>query len=77
MRQIQKRLQKLGESIRPDDNSFTFEELCRSLWRKNKKAFKKLVDQDCMFGIYVAQFELEDADALRAAKTARSRGCLW
>jgi hypothetical protein len=77
MRQIEKRLQKLNESIRPDDNMFTFEELCRSIWRQNKKAFRKFVDQDCRFGIYVAQFELEDADALQAAKAARSRERRW
>jgi hypothetical protein len=44
MRQIQKRLQKLKESIRPNDNSFTFEELCRSMWQLDKKGYLKLAN---------------------------------
>jgi len=77
MRQIHKRLQKLRETVGPDDNLFTFEELCRSMWRKNKKEFKKLVHVDPNFAIYVGQFELEDADALQAAKAASSGGLRW
>ena len=69
MRQIQRRLEALEEVIAPeDDNSFTFEELCRAIWQRDKRSFRRMVERDCRFGIYVTQFELEDADALRAAK---------
>ena len=71
MRQIQKRIQKLQAAIRPDDDTFTFEELCRSYWQGDRKAFQELVKQDPLFGIYVTQFELEEADALRAANWAK------
>ena len=73
MRHIQTRLRKLNEAIRPDDDMFTFEELCRSYWQGDRKAFKKLVNQQPLLSIFVAQFELEEADALRAANAARSR----
>ena len=73
MRHIHNRLRKLKEAIRPDNDMFTFEELCRSLWQGDRKAFKNLVNQQPLLSIFVAQFELEEADALRAAKAARSR----
>ena len=41
MRQIEKRLRKLKKAIRPDDDIFTFEELCRSMWRTDKEAFRR------------------------------------
>jgi hypothetical protein len=74
VKHIRKRLQKLNERIRPDDDGFTFGELCRAIWRKDKKSFRRLVAQDSRFAIYLAEFELEDANALRAAKAARSGG---
>jgi hypothetical protein len=66
MRQIQKRLQKLKEAIRPDDNSFTFMELCRSMWQKDKKRFQKMATNEFpMLRLAVAQFEAEDLEAQR------------
>jgi hypothetical protein len=72
MRQIEKRLQKLKEAIRPDDNMFTFVELCRSMWQQDKKRYLEMAN-----GKYhilrrgIAQFELEDLEAQRARDRSR------
>jgi hypothetical protein len=72
MRQIEKRLQKLKEAIRPNDNSFTFEELCRSIWREDKKRYLEMANNEyplLMGGI--VQFEAEDQEAARTRDRSR------
>ena len=67
MRQIQKRLQKLKEAIRPDDNMFTFVELCRSMWRQDKKRYLKMANSEFpLLRGGIVQFELEDLEAEKA-----------
>ena len=38
---------------------FTFEELCRDIWRSNKKAFRKMA-AGTMLNYFIPQFERED-----------------
>jgi hypothetical protein len=72
MRQIQKRLQKLTEAIRPDDDSFTFMELYRSMWDSDKKSFLKLANNEFpMLSLAVAQFEADDLEAERTRDRSR------
>ena len=72
MRHIQKRLQKLKEAIRPDDNSFTFMELCRSMWQKDKDRFREFVISECPgYRIAIGFLEAEDRFAGRAQKRRR------
>jgi len=73
MRQIQKRLQKLKEAIRPDDNMFTFEELCRSMWRQNKKGYLELANspRNLHLRARIPEFEREDLEAQRARDRSR------
>ena len=76
MRQIQKRLQKLKEAIRPDDNSFTLMELCRSMWQQNKDSFREMVNTKCPeFRIAIGYLEAEDRleAADREAERAQER----
>jgi hypothetical protein len=66
MRQIQKRLQKLKEAIRPDDNSFTFMELYRWLWVQDKRHFQEMADGEFpMLRLAIAQFEADELEAER------------
>jgi len=59
---IKKRLQKLEQKLCPTDNGmFTLEELCRFMWRQDKKAFLKIAkDLNCSF--FIKQFEREEAE---------------
>ena len=72
MREIQKRLQKLKAAIRPEDNSFTFMELCRSMWQLDKKRFLKMANNEYpMLMLAVAQFEADDLEARRIRRRSR------
>ena len=65
-RQIIKRVAKL-ENLRrrPVDGiiPMTLEELCRSMWRSNKKGFVELAKNNS-YQLFVYQFEQEDASGL-------------
>ena len=64
-RQILKRVSKLENLICPrsDGNtSITLEELCRSMWRSDKKHFIELAKNNS-YQLFVYQFEQEDASA--------------
>jgi hypothetical protein len=73
MRQIEKRLQKLKEAIRPDDNMFTFEELYRSMWLTNKKDYLKLASRPeyLYLKARIPEFEWEDEKARKARRSGR------
>ena len=71
MRHIQKRLQKLREAIRPDDNTFTFMELCRSMWQQDKDGFRKEAKRCPDYRIAMGFLEAEDQEAERAKKRSR------
>ena len=62
-RQMWKRLAKVEELMCPkhDDGTFTLEELCRALWRQNKKRYRKMTSRkDCRLRYFIPQFERED-----------------
>jgi hypothetical protein len=64
-RQILKRVAKLEDLICPrsDGNtSITLEELCRSMWRSDKKHFIEIAKNNS-YQLFVYQFEQEDANA--------------
>ena len=71
------RVSKLEGSASPQsDGSCTLEELCRSIWRKDKKRFIE-ISQDSSCRLFVTQFEREDAEALlerRRLAKARASG---
>lgn len=59
-RTIKTRLLRLEATLRPDgDGTFTLEELCRAMWRQDKKHFLKIAGENRL-GLLVAQFERED-----------------
>jgi hypothetical protein len=67
-RQMRKRLAKVQEKVSPDhDGLYTWEELCRLVWRSNKQRFIELANKPgSMSAGFVEQFEREDAE--RAAR---------
>jgi hypothetical protein len=80
-RQSLKRVANLEERMCPQsDGMWTLEELCRSLWRKNKKRFMEIA-KNTSYQLFVYQFQREDADALlnhrrsgRSPTSSRSKG---
>ena len=74
-RQSLKRVAKLESLMRPQSHkSFTLEELCRSLWRDNKKRFIEIAEStNYCYSLFVYQFQQEDADAAAAARLPASR----
>ena len=64
-RQHLTRVAKLENLICPQSDgntSTTLEELCRSMWRSNKKGFIELAKNNS-YQLFVYQFEQEDASA--------------
>ena len=58
-----KRVAKLEDVMHPQsDGMWTLEELCRSMWREDKKKFKEMA-QNSNYQLFVYQFEREDAEA--------------
>ena len=75
LRQIEKRLQKLKEAIRPDDNSFTLMELCRSMWQQDKDSFREMVNSKYPeFRIAIGYLEAEDRLEAADREAERTRG---
>ena len=59
---LTRRLKRLEKRLRPSAAStFTLEELCRSIWRDDQRAFRKLAGE-CNLGLLVRRFESEDAE---------------
>jgi len=72
--QIGKRVARVEQILctRHDENMFTLEELCRSMWQRDKAAFLALAD---IFPVelFSRNFEHEDALAAEAERRNRSR----
>lgn len=65
---VNKRLQKLEDKLHPShDGTFTLEELCRSMWRQDKNGFRKFAEKE-REGLFLRQFEFEDAERESAAR---------
>ena len=62
-----KRVAKLQNVLRQQsDGSSTLEELCRSMWRSNKKYFIEMAKNNS-YQLFVYQFEQEDPNAASMA----------
>jgi hypothetical protein len=61
--QIRKRVEKLAARIcLSGSRPHTFEDLCRLMWRHDKRGFLALANGDCPYlRIFVTSLELEDA----------------
>jgi hypothetical protein len=66
-----KRLQNLEQTLCPRyTGCFTVEELCRSLWRRDRAAFvSTAADLNCRY--LISQFELEESGPQRPARQRR------
>jgi hypothetical protein len=65
MNKFNHRLKKLEQRLSPpDDGTFTLEELCRAMWRSDKKRFLELARQPPL-SLFATQFELDDAERRR------------
>ena len=60
-RQMLRRLAKVEHRVCPkrEDGGFTLEELCRAVWRRDEKGFRKMAGEYGSFRYFVRQFELE------------------
>jgi hypothetical protein len=64
------RLARLEQTLcPPNDGTFTLEELCRALWRREKQNFLKIA-RELHLGLLVTQFEREDSDRNHDRKDA-------
>ena len=59
---IRSRLLKLEQRILPaDDGSCTIEQVCRELWRRDKRNFLEIA-KDTLYSRFARQFEFEDLE---------------
>jgi hypothetical protein len=75
--QIRKRVEKLAARISlSGSRQHTFEDLCRLMWRQDKRGFLALANGDCPFlRVFVASFERDDAErGTRGQRAIRVRG---
>ncbi len=71
-RQLLNRIVKLERlASQEKEGHYTLEEICRSLWRKNKKLFMETAKNNS-YQLFVYQFEREDAEA---AASRKGRSC--
>jgi hypothetical protein len=76
---IRRRVEKLAAKLSPTSaRSFTLEELCRLLWRRDKARFLAMMAGDCRpLRTFVPSFERDDAEHAmrgRAPRVAQSYG---
>jgi hypothetical protein len=72
-RSIRNRLLRVERKIRPtDDGGFTLEQLCRCMWRKDKRKFLEIAN-DTALGFFVRQFESEEVERRAACRQIRRR----
>jgi len=72
-RSIRNRLLRLAQNIRPQgDESFTLEELCRSMWREDKRKFLQIA-KGTSLSLFVRQFELDDVERGERGRQMRRR----
>jgi hypothetical protein len=72
---IRKRVEKLAARIFPSGSrQHTFEELCRLMWRQDKRGFLALANGDCPLRVFVTSFDRDDAErATRGPAPIRAR----
>lgn len=70
-RSIRNRLLRVERRIRPEQHeSFTLEELCRCVWREDKRKFSESV-KGSNLSLFLRQFELEDEERDWAGRQIR------
>jgi hypothetical protein len=72
-RQIRKRVEKLATKVNPAGEglrfSGTLEDLCRLMWRQDRKSYMEMVGEgDSVLRGFGGQFEREDAERLSRRK---------
>jgi hypothetical protein len=73
-RSIRNRLLSVERKIQPPrDAGFTLEELCRCMWREDKRKFLEIAS-DTSLSLFVRQFEFEDVERCVADRHMRRRG---
>ena len=71
MIKIYNRLKKLEQRLSPsDDGTFTLEQLCRAMWRDDKRKFLKIAE-GTNYTLFVRRFESEDLESERQANRSR------
>jgi hypothetical protein len=72
--QLRRRADALYERTGPmGQSSFTIEEICRMLWRLNKRACEKMArDGDRTIGFYLGVFETEELQAVERRRRFKS-----
>jgi hypothetical protein len=67
---MRRRLAKVQEKVSPEhDGSFTLEEVCRLLWRRDRKQYMELVAE----GFHLARFFKEQFEREEAATGSTGR----
>jgi hypothetical protein len=54
-------LKKLEQRLSSHDGTITLEELCRAMWRKDKRKFSEIA-RGTNLRLFVRQFELEEVE---------------
>ena len=73
MLKINHRLKKLEQRLSPsDDGACTLEELCRAMWRQDKRNFKEIA-KDTSLSLFVRQFEFDAVESAAAGRQMRRR----
>jgi len=57
---LRSRLKALEKTHPQHDGTFTLEEVCRALWRKDERRFRRIA-QHSTLTLFIPQFEREDA----------------
>jgi hypothetical protein len=72
IRQLNARISRIEKRMPlKDDGTFTLEDLCRFMWRRNPAYCVDLSDEpgDWIFRSYIPMFEAEDAERGQRART--------
>jgi hypothetical protein len=75
-RQLSARVSRIEKRIHPpDDGTFTLEELCRFMWRRNPAHCVELSQEpgEWIFRSYIPMFEAEDAKRSQARAAQLSK----
>jgi hypothetical protein len=67
---MRKRITKVQEKVCPEhDGAYTLEELCRLMWRQDRKQYMEMVAEgDSILRAFSGQFEQEDSERVARAQ---------
>jgi len=73
MNKFNHRLKKLEQRFSPsDDGTCTLEELCRAMWRQDKRQFLEIAKSSSL-SLFARQFEIDDVERGRVDRQMRPR----